>query len=154
MKHVKRSVLLWYSPHEMYALVTDVAKYPEFLPWCERAETIEQRDDGVTAKLHLSYAGVKQSFTTRNTNDPDKSVLMQLVDGPFSKLEGIWRFNALQPAAGAADSGPKACKIEFELHYEFSNFALQLVVSPVFDRIANTFVDAFVSRAEQVYGAR
>lgn len=154
MKHVKRSVLLWYSPHEMYALVTDVARYPEFLPWCERAETIEQRDDGLTAKLHLSYAGVRQSFATRNTHEPDRSVHMQLVDGPFSKLDGIWRFNALEPAQGADAGGQKACKVEFEMNYEFSNFALQLVVSPVFDRIANTFVDAFVTRAEQVYGAR
>ncbi len=162
MKHVKRSVLLWYSPHEMYTLVTGIAKYPEFLPWCDRAEVLEQRDDGVTAKLHLSYAGVKQSFTTRNRHEPDSLVHMQLVDGPFSKLEGVWRFLPLQSPAASANpaaadppaQAPQACKVEFDLSYDFSNFALQLVVSPVFDRIANTFVDAFVARAEQVYGPR
>ncbi len=150
MKHVKKSILLPYSSHEMYALVTDVAAYPQFLPWCERAEVIDSRDDGVTARLHLRYSGLRHAFTTRNTHVPDKSVEMDLVDGPFSLLDGQWRFLAL---AGAPD-GMKACKIEFDLRYAFSSTALELVVSPVFDRIANTFVDSFVKRAEQVHGAR
>ncbi len=88
MKHVHKSVLLWYSPREMYALVTDVAQYPKFLPWCAQAEVIEQHADGVTARLHIAFAGVKQSFTTRNVNQHDRQVSMQLVDGPFSHLAG------------------------------------------------------------------
>src|ERR1044071_9510400 len=71
MKHVKKSVLLWYSPHEMYRLVTDIARYPEFLPWCERADILEHRDEGVTAKLSLAYAGVRHAFTTRNAHEAD-----------------------------------------------------------------------------------
>ncbi|WP_077034067.1 type II toxin-antitoxin system RatA family toxin [Pelomonas sp. KK5] len=148
MKHVKKSVLLWYTPHEMYSLVTGVEHYPEFLPWCSQAEVLERREDGVTARLSLSISGVRQAFTTRNTNTPDQRVHMQLVDGPFSKLDGIWTFSAL----GQGET--RACKVEFDLHYAFSNFALQAVVSPVFDRVANTFVDSFVQRAEAVYGAR
>ena len=151
MKHVKKSVLLWYSPHEMYALVTDVRAYPDFLPWCERTELLEQRDDGVTARLHLSYLGVRQAFTTRNTHMPDERVTLELVDGPFSMLAGTWHFVPVPASDGPA---AKACKIEFELRYAFAGGALEALISPVFDRIANTFVDSFVKRAEQVHGPR
>jgi ribosome-associated toxin RatA of RatAB toxin-antitoxin module len=147
MKHVKKSVLLWYSPHEMYELVTAVKDYPKFLPWCDRAEVLETHPGGMTARLHLHYAGVRHAFTTRNDHVKDESVVVSLVDGPFSKLDGNWRFIRL----GAGD---KACKIEFDLGYAFSSVALEALVSPVFDKIANTFVDSFVKRAEQVYGPR
>lgn len=150
MKHVKKSVLLWYSPREMYDLVTAVEDYPRFLPWCDKAEVLERRDDGMTARLHLHYAGLRNAFTTRNTNTPGRSVVMSLVDGPFSKLDGTWLF---QPVGGEGPEA-KACRIEFDLCYAFSGTAFELVLSPVFDRIANTFVDAFVKRAEAVYGAR
>lgn len=162
MKHVQKSVLLWYSPREMYALVTKVQDYPKFLPWCAQAEVLQTHDDGVTARLHIAFAGVRQAFTTRNVNVEGEQVSMKLVDGPFSSLEGLWRFIPLQ-APGQAVAGepggqgatqPTACKVEFSLQYAFANRPLELVVSPVFDRIANTFVDAFVKRAEQVYGAR
>ncbi|MGA0608611.1 type II toxin-antitoxin system RatA family toxin [Caldimonas sp. KR1-144] len=157
MKHVKKSVLLWYSAREIYDLVTAVTDYPRFLPWCDRAEVLEMHDDGMTARLHLHYHGVRHAFTTRNTHVPGDSVLMALVDGPFSRLEGSWRFIALGTPAGADESAaasPAACKIEFDLRYAFNSTALEAVVSPVFDRIAHTFVDAFVKRAEQVYGPR
>lgn len=159
MKHVQKSVLLWYSPREMYALVAKVEDYPQFLPWCDRTEVVDTHDDGITARVHIAIAGVHQAFTTRNLHDPGRSVTMNLVDGPFSQLEGVWRFLPLQkagqqdqPAADPADA--PACKVEFSLSYAFSNRALSLVVSPVFDRIANTFVESFVKRAEQVYGPR
>jgi ribosome-associated toxin RatA of RatAB toxin-antitoxin module len=151
MKHVKKSVLLWYSPLEMYALVTQVEEYPKFLPWCERAQVVQQHDDGVTARLHLAYMGVRQTFTTRNEHVVGTSVTLNLVDGPFSALQGHWLFLPV-PAA----QGPQAqsCKVDFELSYTFARGALEALVSPVFDRIANTFVDSFVKRAEQVYGPR
>lgn len=151
MKHVKKSVLLWYSPHEMYSLVTGIPDYPKFLPWCERAEVLEQHDAGMTARLHLHYAGVRHAFTTRNAHVSDASVEVDLVDGPFSLLEGLWRF---VPLAMPGDDEAQACRIEFDLRYAFSSKALEAVVSPVFDRVANTFVDSFVRRAEDVYGAR
>jgi ribosome-associated toxin RatA of RatAB toxin-antitoxin module len=150
MKHVRKSVLLWYSPREMYNLVTGVQDYPQFLPWCNQAEVVAQHDDGVTAKLGLSYMGVHHAFTTRNTHEADKSVAVRLVDGPFSKLEGNWLFQPL----GRPGSDETACKIEFDLAYAFSSVALEAVVSPVFDRVANTLVDSFVRRAEAVYGPR
>ena len=153
MKHVKKTVLLWYSPHEMYALVTDIPAYPRFLPWCERAEVLAQDERGMTARLFLAYAGVRHAFTTRNEHEPDRSVVVSLVDGPFSVLDGTWLFKGLG-GPDTASGEARACRIEFELRYAFSSRALEAVVSPVFDRVANTFVDAFVKRAEQVYGAR
>lgn len=151
MKHVKKSVLLSYSPHEMYLLVTGIEQYPEFLPWASRAEVLERSDTGVTARIHLSYLGVRQAFTTRNEQVADQSVSMRLVDGPFSVLDGDWRFIALPPGEGPQAD---ACKVEFELSYGFASGALNLLISPVFDRIADTFVESFVKRAEQVHGKR
>ncbi len=150
MKHVNKSVLLWYTPAEMYALVTDVERYPQFLPWCNQADVLERHEGGMTAKLGLAYMGVRHAFTTRNTHEPDRSVIVQLVDGPFSRLDGTWLFKPL----GAQGESVQACKIEFELLYAFASTALERVVSPVFDRIANTLVDSFVGRAESVYGSR
>ncbi|MEP7303038.1 MAG: type II toxin-antitoxin system RatA family toxin [Caldimonas sp.] len=155
MKHVKKSVLLWYSAHEIYELVVDVEAYPEFLPWCERVEVLGGGADGLTARLHLAYSGIRHAFTTKNVQVPDQSVHIGLVDGPFSLLDGLWRFVPLTlPGAAGNPTAPSACKIEFEMRYAFSNGVLEAAISPVFDRIANTFVDAFVRRAEQVHGAR
>ena len=106
--------------------------------------------DGVTARLGLAYMGVKQAFTTRNTQVDAASVHLQLIDGPFSTLEGLWLFKPL----GAEGGGPAACKVEFDLRYAFAGPALDALISPVFDKVANTFVDSFVRRAEAVYGAR
>jgi ribosome-associated toxin RatA of RatAB toxin-antitoxin module len=154
MKHVKKSVLLWYSAHEMYKLVTDVPSYPAFLPWCERGELLEPHEGGVTARVHLAFAGVRHAFTTRNEQLPDRQVLVKLVDGPFSVLEGSWNFVPLGTAGAPDAEQPQACRIEFELCYAFSSKSLELVLSPVFDRVANTMVDSFVARAEKVYGPR
>jgi len=154
MKHVKKSVLLWYTPHEIYRLVTDVEKYPEFLPWCERVDVLGRDEQGPTARLHLAYAGIRHAFTTRNVQVADESVHITLVDGPFSLLDGTWRFVPLPLPAAAGGVDSVACKIEFELRYEFSNAILEAAISPVFDRIADTFVDSFVRRAEQVHGSR
>lgn len=154
MKHVNKSVLLWYSPTQMYDLVTAVPDYPRFLPWCSQAEVLETHADGVTARVHLSFAGLRHAFTTRNVLVPGQSVTMSLVDGPFSVLEGAWQFAPLTQPGAAPGEAPTACKVGFDLRYAFSSRALELVISPVFDRIANTFVDSFVKRAEQVYGTR
>jgi len=150
MKHVRKSVLLWYSPREMYELVTAIDLYPQFLPWCDRAERVQTHEDGVTARLGLAYMGVRHAFTTRNVHLEPDSVKVQLVDGPFSTLDGTWLFKPL----GRPGSEQPACKIEFDLRYAFSSPALEAVVSPVFDRVANTFVESFVRRAEAVYGPR
>ena len=150
MKHVRKSVLLWYSPLEMYELVAAIEAYPQFLPWCDSAQVLQEHDDGVTARLGLAYMGVRHAFTTRNVHVPGERVDMELVDGPFSHLDGAWLFKTLGPAGGA----DRACKVEFDLSYAFSSKALEGVVSPVFDKVADTFVERFVRRAEEVYGPR
>lgn len=147
MKSVHKSVLIWYSAPEMYALVTDVARYPEFLPWCDHARVLEQGEGGMTAEVGIAFKGVRQSFTTRNEHVAGREVRLHLVKGPFSKLEGTWQF---LPVGGA---GQRACRVDLVLDYGFSSTMLATVVGPVFDRIAGSLVDAFVKRAEQVYGA-
>jgi ribosome-associated toxin RatA of RatAB toxin-antitoxin module len=146
MKTVHRSVLIWYSAEEMFRLVTDVAQYPKFLPWCDRATVLEQDDHGMRAEIGIAFGGIRQSFTTRNEHVAGRKVSMRLVDGPFSNLDGQWSFNPV------GDAGQRACKVELDLNYGFRNAALAAVVGPVFDRIAGSLVDAFVKRAEQVYG--
>lgn len=147
MKTVHKSVLIWYSPQEMYELVTAVADYPKFLPWCDHARVLEAHDGGVTAEVGIAFSGIRQTFTTRNEHEPGREVAMRLVNGPFSKLEGRWTF------APVGEGTQRACKVELHLQYGFSNAVLGKLVGPVFDRIAASLVDAFVKRAEQVYGA-
>jgi ribosome-associated toxin RatA of RatAB toxin-antitoxin module len=146
MKTIHKSVLLWHSAHEMFALVTDIERYPQFLPWCDQGEVLEQVDGGMVARVGMAISGLRQSFTTRNTHEEDRKVCMELVDGPFSRLDGVWQFTPL------GDGTQRACKVEFELSYGFSSSALAALVGPVFDRIAGSLVDAFVKRADQVYG--
>lgn len=146
MKTVHKSVLIWYSAAEMFTLVTDVASYPQFLPWCTQTSVREETDLGMTAQIDMSIAGLTQSFTTRNVHEKDRRVSLKLVDGPFSTLDGDWYFYPV------GDGTQRACKIEFSLGYDFANAALATLVGPVFDKIAGNLVDAFVRRASQVYG--
>ena len=146
MKTVNKSVLLWYSPEEMYALVTDVAQYPQFLPWCDRAAVLSEDEDGVTAEVGIAFSGIRQSFTTRNSHTAHRQVDMALVKGPFSQLEGQWTFTPV------GDGSQRACKVNLSLCYGFDSAVLARLVGPVFDKIAATLVDAFVKRAQQVYG--
>ena len=142
MQRVKRSVLVSYSSARMFALVDDVEKYPQFLPWCAGATVLDRRDDGKTARIDIDYHGVKAHFTTDNANTPPERIVITLKDGPFKQLQGEWRFRAL-----AKD----ACKVEFELAYEFATGLIETIVGPVFNHIAGTFIDAFVRRAEKLY---
>lgn len=146
MKNVHKSVLIWYSAQEMFALVTDVARYPEFLPWCHQGKVVEQDEGGMVAEMGIAFGGIRQVFTTRNDHVAGREVNMRLVRGPFSRLEGGWHFTPL------GDGTQRACRVELKLDYGFDNRALAAVVGPVFDKIAASLVDAFVKRAEQVYG--
>ncbi|MCC6870187.1 MAG: type II toxin-antitoxin system RatA family toxin [Burkholderiales bacterium] len=142
MQRVKRSVLVPYSATEMFTLVDDVDDYPRFLPWCSGAEILELRPDGKIARLHIDYRGVRTHFTTDNVNAAPRSIRISLKEGPFRSLTGEWTFNAL-----ATD----ACKVELVLAYAFGTSLLETAIGPVFDRIARTFIDAFVQRAEGLH---
>lgn len=154
MKPVQKSVLLWYSPREMFDLVTHVEAYPEFLPWCAQAQVLERRSDGLTARLDLRFAGVHTHFSTRNTHTEPERVQVELVEGPFSHLVGDWQFRPLR-RPGSLDTEPvNACKVVFEMRYAFANGAMEALLAPVFGKVAEGLVDRFVARAEQLYGAR
>ena len=142
MAKVEKSVLVPYSAAQMYALVDAVERYSEFLPWCGGTSLIARTETLTEATIHINYHHVKQSFTTVNTKTFPSLMVISLKDGPFSHLTGAWQFKALSE---------QACKIEFTLNYEFANQLLEKIISPVFNHIANTFVDAFVERAEKVY---
>ncbi|MBK8072184.1 MAG: type II toxin-antitoxin system RatA family toxin [Ramlibacter sp.] len=146
MKSVHKSVLIWYSAQEMFTLVADVAKYPQFLPWCDHTRVLTEQPGGMTAEIGIAFSGVRQNFTTRNTHVPGREIVIELLDGPFSRLDGHWGFEAV------GDASQRACRVDLKLHYGFSNATLSRLVGPVFDRIAASLVDAFVKRAEQVYG--
>ena len=146
MKTSVKSVLIWYSPQEMYVLVTDVAQYPQFLPWCDRARVIESDASGMTAEIGIAFSGLRHTFTTRNAHLPGERVVIKLVNGPFSKLDGEWNFLPI------GDGSQRACRVELTLSYGFDNATLGKLIGPVFDKIAGSLVDAFVKRAAQVYG--
>ena len=146
MKTVHKSVLIWYSPEEMFALVTGVAQYPQFLPWCDRATVLEQTDHDMTAEVGIAFSGIRQTFVTHNTHEAGRRVQMRLMKGPFSRLDGDWHFHPV------GDGSQRACKVELLLNYCFDSATLARLVGPVFDRIAGSMVDAFIKRAEQVYG--
>ncbi len=145
MAQVQKTVLIHHSASRMFALVDDVNKYPEFLPWCGGVDLIKQDDTSTIATLHIAYHGLHQKFTTENHKTSPHLMEIQLKDGPFKHLEGIWRFIALNE---------EACKIEFMLNYEFANGFLDKLISPVFSHITNTFVDSFVARADKVYESK
>ncbi|MGB4811091.1 MAG: type II toxin-antitoxin system RatA family toxin [Methylophilaceae bacterium] len=145
MAQVHKTVLIQHSASRMFALVDDVTKYPEFLPWCSGVDLIQQDEKTTTATLHIAYHGLRQKFTTKNQKTQPTLMEVKLVDGPFKHLEGVWKFTPLND---------DACKIEFLLSYEFANSFLDKLISPVFSHITSTFVDGFVARADKIYGKK
>ena len=142
MADVQKTVLIRHSAEEMFDLVTDVADYPNFLPWCGGVDIRHQSETGVEARIDINFKGIRQHFATRNTQQRPTRIDMEFADGPFKKFTGYWIFTALRP---------DACKIEFALHYEFSSLILEKLIGPVFSHIANTFVESFIKRAGTRY---
>jgi len=142
MKKIARSAIVEQSAQQLYALVEDIESYPKFLPWCLETR-VERGAPGTRATLTVGMRGLRQSFTTQNENRPGESIDMRLVEGPFRSFAAAWRF---RPLPG------NACKIEFALEYEFASAALAKLLEPLFDRIADTMVDAFTRRADELHG--
>ncbi len=142
MAVVQKCVFVPYSAAQMFALVEQVEDYPQFLPWCDAVKLLSRSEDALTATLSINYHGIKQSLTTENKNQAPHKMEMHLVSGPFKHLYGVWTFTELRT---------DACKIEFELRYEFSSKLLENLIGPVFGKIGDSFVDAFCLRADQVY---
>ena len=139
-----RSALVAHSAQKMYALVADVESYPQFLPWCDRAVVSVNEPSRTVATLHINFHGLKKDFTTENLNQPGVRIDMRLVSGPFRSLEGIWVFVPLSE---------RACKVEFRLRYEFASALVEKAAGSAFQGITDTFVDAFVRRADEKFGS-
>jgi len=141
---VSHSVLVEFTPGQMFSLVDTVEDYPKFLPWCGGTTLLQRDQDTTRATILINYHGIRQSFPTENVKHAPAEMLIRLVEGPFRKLDGSWRF---------IDLAGRGCKIEFTLRYEFAGRVLEKLAGPVFQHIASTLVDAFVKRAGQVYGS-
>jgi ribosome-associated toxin RatA of RatAB toxin-antitoxin module len=145
MTDIRRSALVPYSAHEMFALVADIAAYPQFLPWCGGARVLSANEDEVIAAIDIAYGGVHKTFTTRNLLQRDKMMELRLLEGPFSRLQGFWRFEALDE---------QACRISLDLEFEIANRLLGAVLGRVFGTVAGEMVEGFHRRAQQLYGKR
>ncbi|MDP3715573.1 MAG: type II toxin-antitoxin system RatA family toxin, partial [Burkholderiales bacterium] len=137
---VARSALVGYGAEEMFALVEDIERYPEFLPWCSGTTVTLRTTEKTNASIQVNYRGVRQVFSTENRKHAPESMTMKLIEGPFRVLDGEWRFTPLTDSA---------CKVDFSLHYEFSSVLLEKIAGPVFGHIAGSMMDAFLRRAEQ-----
>lgn len=142
MPEIRRSALMPYPVQFMYDIVNDVESYPEFLPWCGDVKINQLDNSSMEASILMRGAGLNHWFKTRNTMVPGQSIEMELVEGPFSKLEGLWRFTAI-------DSD--GCKIELMLQFEMKQGLASTLIAPAFSRIANTMVDSFCERARDRY---
>jgi ribosome-associated toxin RatA of RatAB toxin-antitoxin module len=143
LREVKRSAIVPYTATQMFDLVADVERYPEFLPWCSAAEVLAREGEDVTARLSLSRGGARASFTTRNRLVAGRFLEMGLLEGPFNALHGRWDFHAI---------GEAGCRVELGMSFETQGSLAGLALGPVFEGICNQLVDAFGRRARQVYG--
>jgi ribosome-associated toxin RatA of RatAB toxin-antitoxin module len=140
---VRKTLLVPYTAEGMFDLIERAEDYPQFLPWCAGSRIVADHEGGMDASIDIAYRGIRSSFTTRNQHRYPEQIRLELVDGPFRSLVGHWDFLPLR--AGA-------CKVQLSLDYEFASGLLARAVAPVFDAIANSMVDSFAQRAEQMYG--
>lgn len=143
MTTISRSALVPHSAKVMFDLVNDVDRYHEFLPWCSDSGVLERNGDELKAYVTISKGGMSRSFTTRNRAQPGKMLEVRLVEGPFKRLDGYWRFQPLRDDAS---------KVSLDLEFEFSNSIVRMAFGRVFDQVANRMVDSFVTRADALYG--
>lgn len=143
MTKVHKTAIVPYSAEQMYVLVNDIETYPQFLPWCKSAQILSKNGTHITACIMMGITGLEKSFTTNNVLQHNHSIEMCLLEGPFSQLHGFWKFQAL---------GQEGCKISFDMQFEIANKLLKMSLGPIFSKIVNSLVDAFVKRANELYG--
>ena len=137
MREVKRSALVSLPPNRLFALINDIESYPQFLPWCSHARVLSRSDSEIVASIGVRRGPFNGEFTTRNTLEPDRRVLMRLVSGPFSVLEGEWR---LTPAG-------EGTHVELALRFQFKSALSALMFERIFAETVGSLVDAFVARS-------
>jgi len=143
MPKITRSALVSHTPEQMFELVNDFARYPEFLPWCGASRVLESTGAAIVGELSIQKGSIRQSFTTKNTLMPPERIDLSLVDGPFKSLSGHWRFESV---------GEDACRVSLDLEFEFAGKLIAMAIGAVFSQIAGSLVDAFCYRADQLYG--
>ena len=140
MREVKRSALVNQPPARLYALINDIESYPQFLPWCSHASVESRTPEEIVATLGVRQGALQGEFTTRNTLEPERSVRMQLVSGPFRELEGLWLLTPVE--AG--------CRVDLTMRFAFKNSLTGLLFEPKFAATVGSLVDAFVARARSL----
>ena len=143
MPRVQRSALLPYRAADVFAIVNDVGRYPEFLPWCADASVLEASEAEVVAELSLAASGIRETFTTRNRLTPFERIDMVLISGPFRALTGGWTFHPLGGDAG--------CRVALDLDFQLAG--MRMLLGSVFSRAADQMVDAFCARADELLGS-
>ena len=143
MQIVERSALVTFSPAQMFALVNDVPRYPEFLPWCTGARVEDVSPTQRIATLKIAHGVLQTEFTTRNTLTADTRIDMRLTHGPFRDLTGAWGFEAI---------GTRGSRVHFIVEFEFKNRLTSAAFNAVFESLCGSIVDAFAARAQKVYG--
>lgn len=143
MVQIRRSALVRYTPEQMFDLVNDVEAYPKRFPWCVGASVKHREDNAIEARLELRFAGMRQSFTTRNTGHRPERLDMHFVDGPFRSLEGVWTFTPM---------GEAGCKVALELDFEMSSRLGGTALRLGFQGLANRMVNDFCAEAKRAYG--
>jgi ribosome-associated toxin RatA of RatAB toxin-antitoxin module len=139
---VERSAIVTFTAKQMFDLVNDVGRYPEFLPWCTGARVEDRSATERVASVKVSRGVLRTEFTTRNTLTPDAQIVMRLVDGPFRNLVGEWRFDAI---------AERGSRVSFRVEFEFKNRLTAAAMGAAFETVCSTIVDAFVSRAQKIY---
>lgn len=144
VRRLERSALLPHAAEDVFALVNDIERYPDYLKWCRSAEILEAKDDEIVASLALSGRGLRETLVTRNRLEPGRRIVLTLVEGPFRHFEGIWTFTPVGPG----------CRIHLTLEFELKSGLLALLGAPFLNRVADALVDAFSQQARRVLGAR
>ncbi|AGH38638.1 Cyclase/dehydrase [Bibersteinia trehalosi USDA-ARS-USMARC-188] len=143
MPSVNQSALVGYSAEQMYQLVNDYEKYPQFLSGCIGAKTLSLGENELNAELVIQKLGISQRFSTHNTMIPNERITMQLLEGPFKQLSGAWTFEPFDE---------QSCKINLMLEFEFESPLVAMVFGKVFNELTLKMVNAFKQRAKEVYG--
>jgi len=142
IREIKRSALVTFSPEQMFDLVIDVERYPQFLPWVAGAELHQRSERDLLASMEMRRSGVTERFTTRNEFDRPSFMTMQLVDGPFRVLYGRWTFTPI---------GEAGTRVELEMRFEFANPVISMLFGKAFEQSCGQLIDAFIARARQLH---
>ena len=140
---IHKTAIVPYTDQAMFDLVRDINRYAEFLPWCSQAAVLQETAHEVIGQIEINHLGFRQAFSTRNQLNPPQHMSLELQEGPFKTFHGDWQFQSLDQTA---------CKVSLTLEFTFANFLMQAAFGKIFEQIANTLVDSFCQRAQNIYG--